>query len=33
MTIMVGGMAHISGGMMAAYILLGIDRPRILTTA
>jgi CNT family concentrative nucleoside transporter len=32
MTVMTSGMAHVSGGVMAAYIALGVD-PRFLMTA
>jgi concentrative nucleoside transporter, CNT family len=31
MTVMTAGMAHISGGIMAAYILFGIDAKHLLT--
>jgi CNT family concentrative nucleoside transporter len=31
MTVMTSGMAHISGGMMAVYILLGVDTGYLLT--
>jgi CNT family concentrative nucleoside transporter len=31
MTVMTSGMAHISGGIMAAYILFGIDAKHLLT--
>jgi CNT family concentrative nucleoside transporter len=31
MTIMTSGMAHVSGGIMAAYILIGIDPKHLLT--
>jgi CNT family concentrative nucleoside transporter len=31
MTVMTSGMAHISGGIMAAYILFGIDASHLLT--
>ena len=31
MTIMTSGMAHVSGGIMAAYILVGIDPKHLLT--
>src|SRR5580693_1606140 len=31
MTVMTSGMAHISGGMMAAYILFGIEAKHLLT--
>ena len=31
MTVMTSGMAHISGGVMAAYILFGIDAKHLLT--
>jgi len=31
MTVMTAGMAHISGGIMAAYILFGIDAQHLLT--
>jgi len=31
MTVMTSGMAHVSGGMMAAYIALGIDPAHLLT--
>src|ERR1700738_1092681 len=31
MTIMTSGMAHVSGGMMAAYILFGIEAKHLLT--
>ena len=33
LTMMVGGMAHISGGVMAVYIGLGADPVAILTTS
>ena len=33
LTLMVGGMAHISGGVMAVYIGLGADPVAILTTS
>ena len=31
MTVMTSGMAHISGGIMAAYILFGIEAKHLLT--
>jgi CNT family concentrative nucleoside transporter len=31
MTVMTSGMAHVSGGIMAAYILIGIDPKHLLT--
>jgi len=31
MTIMTSGRAHVSGGIMAAYILVGIDPKHLLT--
>ena len=31
MTVMTSGMAHISGGIMAAYILFGIEAQHLLT--
>ncbi len=31
MTVMTSGMAHVSGGMMAAYIALGVDPKQLLT--
>jgi len=31
MTVMTSGMAHISGGIMAAYILFGVDAQHLLT--
>jgi len=31
MTVMTSGMAHISGGIMAAYILFGVDAKHLLT--
>src|SRR6202008_3260268 len=31
MTVMTSGMAHVSGGMMAAYINAGIDAAHLLT--
>ena len=31
MTVMTAGMAHISGGIMAAYILFGIEAQHLLT--
>ena len=31
MTVMTSGMAHISGGLMAAYILFGVDAKHLLT--
>src|SRR6202008_1557499 len=33
MTVMTSGMAHISGGIMAAYILFGIEAKHLLTAA
>ena len=31
MTIMTSGMAHVSGGIMAAYIALGVEAKHLLT--
>ena len=31
MTVMIAGMAHISGGIMAAYIAFGIEPKHLLT--
>src|SRR6476620_3224240 len=31
MTVMTAGMAHISGGVMAAYILFGVEAQHLLT--
>src|SRR6202043_3701017 len=31
MTVMTSGMAHVSGGVMAAYILFGIEAKHLLT--